>query len=156
MPPVSRKRPQIGDVIEIRTSRGLAYAQFTHKHPVYGALLRVMPGLYPSRPENLSALSLAEPQFSTFFPLSAACSRGIVQVVANEAISESLRMFPTFRTVAKGNNRMWGAWYLWDGEKEWRIGELQPGMEALPPRQVVNDTMLVELIVSGWRHEDWS
>lgn len=156
MPPVSRKRPQIGDVIEIRTPRGLAYAQYTHMHPAYGALLRVMPGLYPSRPENFAAIGLAEPQFSTFFPLGSACSKGIVQIVANEAISASLRMFPTFRASVKGQDGMWGPWWLWDGEKEWKIGELQPGMNALPPRAIINDTLLVERIVSAWRHEDWS
>jgi len=51
---------------------------------------------------------------------------------------------------------MWGPWWLWDGEKEWKIGELQPGMNALPPRAIINDTLLVERIVSAWRHEDWS
>lgn len=101
---VSRKRPQIGDVIEIATSRGLTYAQFTHKHSLYGALLRVMPGFHSSRPEDLSAIILAEPQFSTFFPLATACSKGIVHVVANKAISESLRMFPTFRASVKGQD----------------------------------------------------
>lgn len=156
MPLVSRKRPQIGDVIEIRTSQGLAYAQFTHKHPAYGALLRVMPGLYPSRPEHFSARALAEPQFSTFFPLGSACSNGTVQIVANETISESLRMFPTFRASAKGQDGMWGPWWLWDGEKEWKIGELRPGMDALPPRGVINHTLLIERILSGWRHENWS
>jgi hypothetical protein len=42
-----RKRPRIGDVVEISTPRGLAYAQFTHKHvtpPKFGALIRVAPG----------------------------------------------------------------------------------------------------------------
>ena len=156
MPLVSRKRPQIGDVIEIGTSRGLAYAQFTHKHPAYGALLRVLPGFYLSRPEDFSALTLAKPQFSTFFPLGSACSKGIVQVVANEAILESLRMFPTFRSSVKGQDGRWGAWWLWDGEKEWKIGDLHPGMEELPVRGVINDTLLVERIVSGWHHEKWS
>lgn len=153
---ISRKRPQIGDVIEIGTPLGLAFAQFTHKHHTYGALLRVLPGLYASRPESLSELSLTEPQFSTFFPLGSACSKGIVQIVGNEAISESLRMFPTFRTSVKGQDGRWGPWWLWDGHKEWKIGQLQPGMEALPPRAVINDTLLIERIVSGWRHENWS
>jgi hypothetical protein len=39
-----RVRPQLGDVIEIETSQGLAYAQYTHEHrepPRYGSLLRI-------------------------------------------------------------------------------------------------------------------
>ena len=152
---VTRKRPQIGDVIEIPTPKGLAYAQFTHKHSTHGALLRVMPGLYSPRPECFSELMLAAPQFSTFFPLGAACNRGIVQVVANETITAPLSVFPTFRNSIKGQDGAWGPWWLWDGEHEWKIGELKPGMEVLPPQVVINDTLLIERIVSGWRHEDW-
>lgn len=156
MTSVTRIRPQIGDVIEIPTPQGLAYAQFTHKHPSYGALLRIMPGLFNSRPGSFSNLVPSEPQFSTFFPLGAACSRGIVRIVANESISTPLRAFPTFRASVKGKDGVWGAWWLWDGDKEWKIGELKPGMEALPPRGVINDTLLVERIVGGWRHEHCS
>lgn len=153
---VTRSRPQIGDVIEIRTLQGLAYAQLTHKHPSYGALLRVMPGLFDSRPESFSDLVLLEPQFSTFFPLGSACNRGIVRVVANESICTSLSEFPTFRASVKAKDGMWGAWWLWDGVREWNIGKLKPGMEALPPRDVINDTLLIERITGGWRHEHWS
>lgn len=155
MPLVTRKRPQIGDVIEISTSKGLAYAQFTHKHPTHRALLRVMPGFYSSRPECFSKLMLADPQFSTFFPLGAACNRGIVRVVANEAVSAYLSAFPTFRSSIKGQDGEWGPWWLWDGKHEWLIGELEPGMEVLPPQEVINDTLLIKRIVSGWHHEDW-
>jgi hypothetical protein len=153
---VTRKRPQIGDVIEIPTPEGLAYAQFTHQHQVYGALLRVMPGLHSSRPESLNQLVLGVPQFSTFFALGAACNRGIVRVVANEPISTSLIEFPTFRMSVKGRDGEWGPWWLWDGVEEWKIGKLNAGMVALPIRGIINDTLLVERIISGWRHEDWS
>ncbi|MES2321530.1 MAG: hypothetical protein V4633_04650 [Pseudomonadota bacterium] len=152
---VKRSRPQIGDVIEIPTPQGLAYSQFTHKHPSYGALLRVMPGLFDSRPERFNDLVLAVPQFSSFFPLGAACNRGILRVVANESISALNRAFPTFRAAVKGKDGEVGAWWLWDGDKEWLIGKLKPGMEALPPRGVINDTLLIERIICGWRHEDW-
>lgn len=152
----SRKRPKLGDIVEISTTKGLAYAQVTHKHPMYGVLLRVMAGLHISRPESFSALRQAEPQFSTFFPLAAACNHGLARIVVNEPISEHLREFPTFRTSAKGKDGVWGPWWLWDGEREWKVGDLKPGMEALPPRGTINDTLLVERIVSGWRHKDWA
>ena len=34
-------RLKIGDIVEIKTGKGLVYAQYTHKHQQYGALLRV-------------------------------------------------------------------------------------------------------------------
>jgi hypothetical protein len=156
---VTRTRPRIGDVIEIPTPEGLAYAQFTHLHdapPKFGALLRVFPGIFKSRPEEFGDLVRVEPQFSTFFPLGSACKRGIVRVVAHEPICDALREFPTFRASAKGKDGSWGAWWLWDGEKEWKIGRLNPGMEALPPRGIINDTLLIERIIGRWRHERWA
>ena len=51
-----RQRPKIGDVIEIATPKGFAYAQFTHDHPMRGEVLRILPGLYASRPADLAAL----------------------------------------------------------------------------------------------------
>jgi hypothetical protein len=42
-----RVTPKIGDIVEIETSDGLAYVQFTAKHttpPVFGELVRVLPG----------------------------------------------------------------------------------------------------------------
>jgi len=154
----TRILPQIGDVIEIPTPKGLAYAQFTHRHdapPKYGALLRVFPGIFESRPDAFDALVRLEPQFSTFFPLEQACKRGIVRVIASEPICATLREFPTFRASEKGKDGSWGPWWLWDGEREWQIGGLKPGMEVLPPRGVINDTLLVERIVGRWRHEHW-
>lgn len=153
---VTRSRPQVGDVIEIPTLQGLAYSQFTHKHPKYGALLRVMPGLFDFRPYKFDDIVLLEPQFSTFFPLGAACSRGILRVVANESICATLRVFPTFRTSVKGIDGTWGPWWLWDGDKEWKIGKLKPELATLPPLGIVNDTLLIERITAGWRHEHWS
>ena len=47
--------PRTGDVVEITTPNGLAYAQLTHDHPEHGAVLRILPGLYESRPGRLGA-----------------------------------------------------------------------------------------------------
>ena len=52
---MGRVRKKIGDVIEIPTSKGLAYVQYTHYHqapPVYGSLIRVLKGFYKARPSE--------------------------------------------------------------------------------------------------------
>jgi|APEBP8051072266_1049373.scaffolds.fasta_scaffold04523_5 hypothetical protein len=155
MPLVRRKRPQIGDIIEIPTPVGFAYAQYTHKHdapPKYGALLHVLPGFHELQLSEFSSLAAQRAQFITFFPLGAACNREIVRVVANEVIPSHARDFPTFRASVKTPNGR-GPWWLWDGTKEWRVGKLEAGMELLPIREVVNDALLIERIVQGWRHE---
>lgn len=152
MPLKQRIRPRIGDVIEIPTPRGLAYANFTHKHEKYGALIRVLPGLHETRPSDFAALVAQLPQFMAFFPTGSACSRCVVQVVAHEDIPQHSRNFPTFRSSIRTSMRR-GPWWLWDGSSEWQVGHLEPGMEQWPIQGVWNDTLLVERIVSGWRHE---
>ena len=152
---VSRTRPRLGDIIEIATPKGLAYAQYTHKHevrPRYGALIRVAPGLFAKRPADFSWVAQVEPQFITFYPVGAACSRGMVTIVANEPLSPAAQGFPLFRSSIRAPEGR-GPWWLWDGSKEWRIGELKHGMERLPLRGVWNHAYLVARIAEEWRHE---
>jgi hypothetical protein len=157
MPITNRVRPRIGDVIEIPTPKGFAYAQFTHKPPQkYGALLRVLPGLFPQRPSDFAELVLQRPVFSTFFPLGAACNRGIVTVVASEAIPPHATALPIFRNshVDRTGNQV-GPWFLWDGKREWRVKSLSDQqLRDYPPLGIWNDTLLIERILAGWRHED--
>ena len=148
-----RIRPRIGDVVEIPVAGGFAYAHYSHRHSRYGALLRVLKGIFDERPDDMSQIVDREYQFTTFFPLSAACREGIVTIVVNEDLPERAKEFPTFRARAVGLNGAKGPWWLWDGENEWQIGSLEAGMESLPIRGVWNDTLLVSRIESGWSHE---
>lgn len=158
MPLTDRKRPQIGDVVEITMPDGLAYAQYTHKHvspPKYGELIRVLPGIWSSSPSDFADLVHQESQFITFFPLGAACSRGIVKVVASDEIPSFARQFPIFRNSHRDlQGKRIGAWFLWDGERERREPHLSAQqLKQNPPSGIINDTLLVERIAQQWRHE---
>ena len=158
MPLTTRVRPQIGDVIEIETPAGLAYAHYTHKHdvpPCWGALLRVLPGIHGIRPADFAPLVRERPIFMTFFPLGAACRRRIVRVVANETVPPHATPFPTFRNSHRDRSgRRVPPHFLWDGKREWRVEGLSDHeLREYPPLGVWNDTLLVERIVSGWSHE---
>ena len=143
-------RPQIGDVIEIETPQGLAYAQYTHEHrepPRYGSLLRVLPGLHSETPSEFAHLVTQHERFSVFFPLGAALQRQLVRIVAREEIPRGNRAFPIFRS------RQGQVVWLWDGKKEWRARR----RDRWTPRaiaEVWNDTLLIERIASGWRPDD--
>ena len=154
MPLVSRVRPRLGDVIEIQTSRGLAYAHYSHEHkepPRYGSLLRVLPGFHQSRPADFSEIVQQPSDFSAFFPLGAACNRKLVTIVANEPIAARHMKFPTFR----GRMSTDHPWWLWDGVKSWKVGSLtEKQLAELPPSGVWNDTLLIQRIEQGWRHAD--
>ncbi|OFV80741.1 MAG: hypothetical protein A2Y78_15400 [Acidobacteria bacterium RBG_13_68_16] len=152
-PASQRTRPRIGDVIEIGTPKGLAYAQYTHKHdeqPRYGALIRVLPGLYKTRPVSFNDLVKRKERFFVFFPLGAACKRGIVTIVANEVIPKSACPFPTFRSRATERP----SWELWDGHRYWCVYKLTPEQRSLPILAVWNDTLLIDRIVQGWSPAD--
>jgi hypothetical protein len=151
-----RKRPKIGDIIEIPTPAGLAYAQYTHRHtarPKFGALLRVFSGLHAIRPTSFGDIVKGPVQFSTFFPLGASCNRGIVQVVGSEPIPAEAQPFLTFRSGMRGADGKVAKWWLWDGAKSWPIGKLKDAQRAYPIRSVWNYALLVHRIVSGWRPE---
>jgi hypothetical protein len=149
----ARVRPRLGDIIEIATPDGVAYAHYTHKHPQYGALLRIIPGIHAKPLSNFAELVKCSPQFLTFFPLGAACKRRIVRIAANELLPPQARTFPTFRTGIANQDGKVDTWWLWDGKKEWKVGALTLDTAKLPVRGVCNDTLLVERIVTGWRHE---
>jgi len=144
---------KIGSIVEIATQKGLAYAQYTHKHNQYGALLRVYSGFHETRPNHIALSSILEsaPIFLCFFPLSAAVNRGIVSIVDNTSLPLKSLEFPIFRAgVVDPSTGKVATWWLWDGEKEWRVGELTNDQRKLPIRGVWNDTLLIERIESEW------
>lgn len=161
MPLVNRKRPRIGDVIEIKTPKGFAYAQYTYNYrerPVYGALIRILPGLYSSRALNFSDLVQEKERFFVFFPLGAACARGIVKIVAHEEIPERSRGLPLMRSSNRYKDKsgkiVEADWWLWNGKEKWSIGKLPKKYRGLSLLQIWNDTLLVERITSGWQPSD--
>jgi len=145
------RRPKIGDIVEVPTKKGLAYAQYTHKNAKMGPLLRVFDAQFPARPTHFASIATLPVQFSTFFPLGAAVHRGIFAVVAHENISAVNLAFPVFKNGVPdpGTNKVTN-WWLWDGEKEWPVGKLTEEQKSFPDSQIVNDTMLVHLIETGW------
>ncbi|HKY21465.1 MAG TPA: hypothetical protein VJM31_09620 [Vicinamibacterales bacterium] len=148
-------RPKIGDIVEIDTGQGLAYAHYTHQHPMYGALLRVFANRKPTRPADLSAVVNGEPTFSAFFPLSAALHRNLVSIAGHVPLSERAKKFPVFRAgVVDPKTGKVADWWLWDGVTERRVGPLTDEMRTFPIRGTWNDTILIERILSGWTPEN--
>jgi hypothetical protein len=51
---MAAKKIKIGDIAEIKTAAGLAYVQYTHDSEDMGQIVRVLPGLYASRPTDFA------------------------------------------------------------------------------------------------------
>ena len=144
------KRARIGDIVEIPLpDSGVGYAQYTHKHRQYGALLRVFQ--VREKIDDITEVFNMRHQFTTFFPLGAALDREIVRIAGNLPIKDELKMFPLFRTGVPDKSGVVETWWLWDGENEKRIGKLSPEQMGLPIRGVINDSLLIERICSGWQ-----
>jgi hypothetical protein len=142
---------RIGDIVEIPTVKGLTYAQFIHNHARYSALLRVLPSFFKSRPSDFTELVRQPETFVTFLPLQAAVNRKIFAVVGNCAVPDFAKPFPLFRTgVEDPATRKVKVWWLWDGEKEWKVGDITTEQRKLPLRGIWNDTLLIERIETGW------
>ena len=146
---------KIGDIVEIRTAKGFAYAHYTHKHKQYGALLRVFDSIYDARPSNYTDLVRQRPAFSCFFPLSAAVNKKIVSIIGNSAVPHEAQVFPTFRGgVVNPSTHKVEVWWLWDGEREWRIGNLTDEQRLLPIAELWSWDLLIERLGSGWLPEE--
>ncbi|BCJ06915.1 hypothetical protein PRtIB026_A33390 [Pseudomonas sp. RtIB026] len=150
------KRVKLGDVLQILTNAGVAYAQVTHKHPRYGHLIRAFAGYHEQTPKDFSAVVDAQPQFTAFFPVQAAVDQGLLAVVANVPVSPVLQAFPTMRMQAGGPG---GSLWLWDGEHELLLDRELTAEEMLyPVRGIITAPLLVERIEKGYRahtHDVW-
>jgi hypothetical protein len=145
------QRIKVGDVFEIATNKGLAYAQFVSKKERWGALIRVLPGIFDERPARVCELATEAEIFITFFPLQAAINKKIFSVVGNCHLPAWAGEFPLFR--AAGHIDRQGKvhnWLLWDGERSRPIDKLSTEQTRLPIRSVWNDTLLIERIEQGW------
>ncbi|MCB1068641.1 MAG: hypothetical protein KDK56_10715 [Simkania sp.] len=155
--PIRRVKKEIGDVIEIPTSKGLAYVQYTHEHnspSIFGSLIRVLQGFYKVRPseEELYELVKKPHRFQTFCPVHYGVNVGDWERVGNFPVPDFAKEFPIF----KGTNSSPmkdpkdAIWFLWDGEKSWKIGKLSLEEQMkYPEKGVYNDTGLVHAIETG-------
>ena len=145
----------IGDVIQIKTNKGFSCAQYTHEHEKYGSLIRIFDKIFVESPSDVETVINENVQFSIFFPLQKAVNQEIVFVIGNVDVSDKLKEFPIFKWGIKNpKTEKVDRWWLWDGEKEWKVGDLSEEQKHFPLRGIVNDTFLIERIESGWREGD--
>ncbi|MNI46869.1 hypothetical protein D3C73_1013560 [compost metagenome] len=150
------KKIKLGDVLQVLTSQGVAYAQVTHKDPEFGFLIRVFCGFYGTQPRDFTVLADAEIQFSAFFPAQSAVNQCLLAVVANIPIHENLQKLPIFRSRNGGPG---GSIWLWDGGESFRLEREISAQELKhPTRGIISAPLLVERIEKNYRaetHEIW-
>lgn len=151
---MARKTLRVGDVIEIETLRGLAYAQYTHENVQYGSLIRVLPGFHESRPRDFAPLAALPSAFVVFYPVGAAVAQNVACVVMNVPVPAHARDFPLFRAGTRDpRTKRVREWWLWDGQRSWQVGSITSEQRKLPIRMIVNHNALVHLITTEWTPE---
>ena len=146
------KRVRVGDIIEIATTKGLAYAQCTHIHVRYGHLIRILAGFHQTRPNSLGVLCANGEQFVTFCLVQKAVSKRTFEVVGHETVPKHAQRFPLFRAAGSRDPQTGRVhnWWLWDGERESHLGDLKPEQRHLPILGIWDDVLLVRRIAQGW------
>jgi len=152
---IRRLRKKIGDIIEVPTSKGLAYVQYTHENIKMGSLVRVLQGFYKKRHslEEIERIANGPHRFQAFCPVHYSVNIGDWERVGNFPVPGFAQKFPTFKNMRylfKRPKPEEANWTLWDGETFWHVGKLSMEEQRKYPEEgIYNDTGLVEAIETG-------
>jgi hypothetical protein len=150
-----RKRARPGDLLEVRTPRGLAYIQFTYSsRKPYREVIRILPGFFAARPSDFTELVNSPRAYFAFYPAGVAASQGLVEVVAEHSLPPE-RDFPVVYRRAGASNREGKvlAWLICDGTKETLVRELSEEQRHLPIYAIWNHEALIHYLTTEWRPE---
>jgi hypothetical protein len=147
---MTRVRP--GMAFSLVCDLGFAVGLVTHQIRRLGDLVWLAEPIFDEEPDLQSVMRIASWRWPILFPAGAALRRRLITPVGVIDLPQSLTSIPLMRS---GNKRM--------GWREVRVvedGSSKPlGATAdpsLPIYQIVNDTRLREMLVSGWMPEqDW-
>lgn len=141
-------RLKIGDVVEIPLSDGRkAYGQYVFHDKKNGALLQVFDAI-----TNLSLpveeVIASGPMFPPIFtPISGWVQDGIWAVVGHSPLKDF--RFPKFRGGLENREGRITCWWIYDGEKSYKIGKLPPEYQNLEYHVIWPVKEVIERIETG-------
>jgi len=151
---MKRIRKKIGDVYEIKTSKGLAYFQYNIENQKWGSLIRVLQGFYKTRPsyEEIYDLVKKPHRFQKFLYLMDAIKDQEIVHVNTYPVPEFAQNLPVFKASndLKTTPSKDKIWWLWDGEKSWKVGKLSLEEQMnYPLERLCDATALIRNIETG-------
>ncbi len=124
------KRPIFGDVFELKTEIGLAYIQYVNRYtdpPGYGDLVRVLDGVFDTRPKDFTELVRKKEIYyeyvvSVLYPLN----KKWIERVGWAEVPEKFKTIPEFRMIGLPDNKTQKVnfWRIWKNGKERRLGKM--------------------------------
>jgi len=161
--PMKSKKASIGDIAEIETPAGLAYVQYTHDNENMGQLVRVLPGLYATRPADIAELAKQKELYFIFYTLNHALDAGQTKIISHESVPKWARPYPLMRNASAidhdGRTR---TWKILDASSQLTIDvlkntptifELTPEQEKLSISVLSPHPALVKHLARGWTPE---
>jgi hypothetical protein len=141
------KRVVVGDIIEIPVNNSRCYAHFVYDKPRWGQLLWFYFKLYDHKPREIIATVDGSPDLISLFPLKGSLRAGLTSIVGHRDLDQVRAKFPVFRSgVANPKSGKVDNWWLWNGDREWRVGALTPEQMSFPYRGIINRAFLIDVI----------
>lgn len=160
---MAKQQFTVGDIFEIDTPAGLAYAQYTHDAGDMGQLVRVLPGTYARRPD-LASLAKQRELYFVFYTLKYVLRAKQVEVISNHAIPDWAKEPPVMRKAgglrdAEGRTLNWtigpalGLSTVADLQQALKVRELSAEHAKLSIAEIWPHPVMVEMITKGWTPE---
>jgi hypothetical protein len=158
-----QKKPKIGDIFEIKTPSGFAYLQYTHEGGGMGELVRVLPGLFSTRPKDFGELAKRRELYFAFYTLKYAFRARQTETVSHQPVPEWAQAYPFLRwPAARDQGGKTLAWKIFKAsdpltvETHQRtpvIRTLTPDQERLSIHQLWPHPIMVKQLARGWTPE---
>lgn len=141
---MARLRP--GFAFAVETDLGFSPCLVTHQVPRMGDVIWVAGPVFDTLPSPVELSRIAQWRWPTLFPTGAAVRRKLVIQIGLVEVPAGLTPFPRFRSGHRSRG-----WHEVDysGGAERTVGVCRD--PDLPIFGIVNDTLLKERIVTGWR-----
>ncbi len=141
-------RAQVGDCYLIHLPSGRkAYAQYVHRHPEYGPMVRVF-DIVTDREVGLEELASAGELFPlVFVALERALRDGAWERIGSLPVTDFV--FPKFRRALVNGPGVYHNGRIWDGERDTYVGDLPPEYQGLEIMLIWGCELLAKRIDTG-------
>ena len=156
-------KAKVGDVIEFKTPAGMNYTQYTHNGGNMGELVRVLPGLFASRPPEFADLVKQKELYFVFYPLTYSLHNNLVEIVSHQPIPPSAHPYPLMRwAAARDQTGKIVAWKILKASDSLAVEmhKRTPVIRALSPEQlrlsihqIWPHPVMVRELARGWAPE---
>ena len=154
------RKISLGDIFELKTEKGLAYIQYVLKDPYHSYLVRVLDGVFKTRPSVFSELVRKKEIYYEFVPpLLYELNKKIIAHVGCEEVPEKFKTMPVFRIIGFPDNETQkvNSWRIWENGKERFIGKLTAKYLDTPTLSLSGTGGVAHSIEEGYTpRNDWN